>query len=181
MIRTSALLLLLAGGSQLLLGCAQLPFKGAFKGAFNAAEPERVIPEGGGVTEALNNYLRQNSIAQDNSFVVDYVDLNNDQVEEGLVLMQGADWCSISGCTLLVFRGLPGGYFEFVSAIDQLREPIKISDERTSGWRDLIVATQIKQRPQDVQLRFDGQRYPESAIAGVVLPGLAEIPGENAF
>lgn len=165
--------LLVAAGFPALSGCSQ----------FRVKEPEleRVIPEGKGVTEALNDYLRQNSIAQDNSFVTDYIDLNNDKVDEGLVLMQGLDWCNISGCTLLVFRGLPGGSFEFVSAIEKVREPIKASDQRTSGWRDLVVATQIKQQPQDVRLGFDGQGYPESAIAGTVLPGLSEIPGESAF
>lgn len=143
---------------------------------------ERVIPVGAGVADALNDYLQQNSFAQDNSYSEAYIDLDNDQVEDALVLMQGLDWCSIRGCTLLVFRGLPGGqYFEFISAVEKVREPIWVSDERTLGWRDLVVSTQSKQQFRDVRLGFDGQGYPARATAGSVLPALSDITGERAF
>ena len=148
----------------------------------DAQPAERVIPAGSGVVDALNDYLQQNSFAQDNSFSETYIDLDNDQVDDALVLMQGLDWCSIRGCTLLIFRGLPGGqYFEFISAIEKVREPIWVSEERTLGWRDLVVSTQSKQQFRDVRLGFDGQGYPESAIAGTVLPALSDITGDRAF
>ncbi len=143
--------------------------------------PDAVIPDQGGVTPALNDYLREHSLAEDNSFEVAYVELNRDAPAEALVLMQGLDWCSIGGCTLLVFRGLPGGYFEFLSRTDHVREPIVVSDQYTQGWRDLVVGTQVRDRPEDVILEFATSGYPPTAIAGQVLRGLATVKGEPVF
>ena len=157
----------------LLAGCSGPP---------ETPPPDRVIEDQGGVSNALNDYLRENSVAQDNSFELRYVDLNNDKVDDALVLMQGFDWCSVSGCTMLVFRGLPAaGYFEFVSAIDQVRAPIVVSDERTDGWNNLVVASRIKGRPADVSIAFEGQAYPSDPSGGKVIGGLTAVAGQQMF
>lgn len=147
------------------------------------APPERVIENQGGVSEALNTYLRENSVAEDNSFLVEYVDLNNDKVDDALVLMQGFDWCGVSGCTLLVFRGLPAqGYFEFVSAVEQVRAPIIVSEERAeTGWNNLVVASQVKGRPADMSIAFDGQTYPREPAAGKAIGGMTQVKGQQVF
>src|SRR5690606_4761501 len=60
------------------------------------------------------------------------------------------------GCTMLVFRGDDEGAL-LVTSVPAASEPIRVSTERTGGWRNLIVRAQ---GGRDVVMRFDGTSYP---------------------
>lgn len=83
------------------------------------------------------------------------VDLNGDGQADALVLLRG-DYCGSGGCTLLVFRGSPGG-FALVSSSTISNEPIGVVDERRHGWKTLLVTSR---GVGPVLLRFNGTKYP---------------------
>ena|SRR2546426_446983 len=58
--------------------------------------------------------------------------------------------------TCLVFRAAANG-FTLVSTSTITNEPIRVSPEKSHGWRTLIVLAKGK---GDVLMPFDGRRYP---------------------
>lgn len=87
------------------------------------------------------------------------VDLNDDGRLESIVLLDSPQWCRADGCTMLVFRGDTEGAL-LITSSPAVAEPIRVSGERTGGWRNLIVRAQGS---RDVVLRFDGTGYPADA------------------
>ena len=57
---------------------------------------------------------------------------------------------------MLVFRGTKDKFI-FVSGSTITFEPIRVSPEKSHGWKTLIVYSKGK---GDVLMRFDGKRYP---------------------
>ncbi len=84
------------------------------------------------------------------------VDLDGDGRRDAIVLLQSQAWCGSGGCTMLVLRGVTEG-FALVSRSTITNEPIRVSPERSHGWRTLIVSAK---GAGDVVMRFDGKRYP---------------------
>ena len=83
-------------------------------------------------------------------------DLDGDGRADAVVLMSGSGWCGSGGCNMLVFHAEKDG-FAFVCSSTITTEPIRVSTEKSSGWRTLIVYSRGK---GDVLMRFDGKRYP---------------------
>lgn len=97
---------------------------------------------------------------QETEYQVEYIDLNNDGIDEALVLLSGQYWCGTGGCNLAIFEGTASGY-ELVSHLSIIHAPVWISSEITSGWRDLIVEVSGGGiEPRHVALKFNGSRYP---------------------
>jgi hypothetical protein len=85
-------------------------------------------------------------------------DLDGDGRADAIVLLLGSNWCGSGGCNMLVYRGAQDG-FTFVSASTITSAPIRVSPERSHGWRTLIVVSKGK---GDVLLRFNGTRHPSN-------------------
>lgn len=88
-------------------------------------------------------------------------DLNGDGIDDALVLLTDPDWCVAAGCTLLVFRGSKSGY-AMVSHSRAVETPIRVTSERSQGWKTLIVYAKGR---GDVLMRFSGKRYPAEPSA----------------
>lgn len=109
------------------------------------------------------------------------IDLNDDEILDALVLLVSSNWCGSGGCTLLVFEGQkeglqtvePGDEFRLVSQSTLIQEPLIVSENRTQGWRDLVVEVSGGgAKPAQVALQFDGQAYPENpSILDPLPPG----------
>ncbi|NJN30490.1 MAG: hypothetical protein HC824_08735 [Synechococcales cyanobacterium RM1_1_8] len=136
-----------------------------------SSSPEAVSPSTeADVTTALNDFLRRNDDAPEAiAYKAAYHDLDGDGLNDALVLLQGPNWCSLSGCALLTFRGAGPQSFIFVSKTERIREPILLSATRTNSWRDLVVSTVIRERPEDVMLTIGPQGYPADATAGKII------------
>lgn len=92
------------------------------------------------------------------------VDLTGDGQPEALVLYTGADWCTVTGCSFVVFRKEERGY-QPVSRTTRVRGPVKIGPGSNAGWRDLIVKTGGGAAPvRFVRLAFTGNGYPRNAL-----------------
>lgn len=92
------------------------------------------------------------------------VDLNGDGAVDALVFLTDPDWCAAAGCTLLVFRGSKSGY-ALVSDSRAVETPIRVTAERSQGWKTLIVYAKGR---GDVVMRFGGKRYPADPSASPV-------------
>jgi hypothetical protein len=168
----TALLGLLAGLLLALAGCQ----------SSTIAEPEeRLIPSQGGVSDALNRYLLKADAAAGSPYRDSYPDLDGDGLTDALVILQGPDWCGLSGCPLLVFRGTSSGHFIFLSRTEPVREPVRLSQNRTNGWRDLVVSTTVQGRPEDVLLSFGLEGYTADASQAEPWDNSRQLPTEPAF
>lgn len=128
----------------------------------NQAQGALDLPAYRAMLNALAQFLGDRGLSFDEQQVFQYVftDLNNDQVTDALLLLQGPNWCGSGGCTLVVLRG-QGDHFEFLSQSTLIQPPLMIAETQTAGWRDLIVQTGGGGHPpQTMMLRFDGQAYP---------------------
>lgn len=142
---------------------------------------ERLLPEGDGVTNALNDYFLSINALSASPYEVAYQDLDNDQLEDALVILQGPDWCGLSGCPLLIFRGLSNKEFVFLSRTERVRQPVLMSESRTNGWRDLVIGTTLKGRPEDVLLNYGLEGYPADPSQGERVDGSRELTTQSAF
>lgn len=92
------------------------------------------------------------------------VDLNVNGRMEALVLFSGGDWCTVTGCSLVVFRHGRTGYRP-ISHITRVRAPIFVGPNSSFGWRDLIVRTGGGGAAiRTVRLGFNGAGYPKNAL-----------------
>jgi hypothetical protein len=148
----------------------------------SSLDPEaRLIPSNGGVSDALNDYLLRAGAVAGSPYRDSYRDLDADGLADALVLLQGPDWCGLSGCPLLVFRGTRGGNFVFLSLTEPVREPVMLSGNRTNGWRDLVVGTALQGRPADVLLSYGLEGYTADAAQAEQLDTRRPLQTEPAF
>jgi len=114
------------------------------------------------------------------------VDLTGDGRPEALALFTGADWCTTTGCSFVVFQRTETGY-EAVSRTTRVRGPVKVGPGANAGWRDLIVKTGGGAAPiRFVRLGFTGNGYPRNALlqpgpTDQVLAQSTEVISEVAF
>ncbi|MGB3493404.1 MAG: hypothetical protein WBA57_11790 [Elainellaceae cyanobacterium] len=122
--------------------------------AQDSEESEPIMP-------ALLRFLdNHGASSQETEYLVEYVDLNEDGIDEALVLFSGEYWCGTGGCNMAVFEGTAEGY-ALVSNLSLVNAPVWVSSDRSSGWHDLIVAVSGGGiEPKHVALQFNGSRYP---------------------
>lgn len=84
-----------------------------------------------------------------------FINLDNDGVDDAVVLLQGQSWCGSGGCTMLVLQG-DGASYRIVSKSTVTREPVRIAESISHGWKDLIVHSDGAEK----LLQFDGRAYP---------------------
>ncbi len=91
-------------------------------------------------------------------------DLNGDGKPEAVVLFTGQDWCSKTGCSLVIFQSQEFG-FRPVSHIVNVRPAVLAAPSQGSGWRDLIVKTGGGGAPvRAVTIAFSSKGYAANAI-----------------
>jgi putative lipoprotein len=135
------------------------------------------------LNQALLNYLAKtgNNPKSIDPHQTALVDLNGDGQEDALVLFQSSNWCGSGGCTMLVFKGTKSG-FQFVSSSTLIRGPLLVSDNKTLGWRDLVVEVSGGgATPKRVALKFDGKKYPLNPSTQKALPTAKPLQGTMVF
>lgn len=106
--------------------------------------------------KALNQYFKiHRTDPKGTKFSSVNYDLNGDGLEDAIVLL---DWCSKSGCEMLIFER-QGGDYRFSSRISQLQVPVIVSSSQHYLWQSLLV----EKNKQWLTLDFDGISYPPLA------------------
>lgn len=128
--------------------------------------PESAVPhdpDNDQLMGAIAAYVKLQGGPANSRYEYTRIDLNNDGRREGLVMMKtpATFWCGIYGCRMAVFEAHNDG-FSLLSDISPVRGPMTVSDERTNGWRDLVVLVDGRTGwdRKEVALHFDGQSYP---------------------
>lgn len=128
---------------------------------YSALESEDSVAQ-----RAIHQYIAAVGAPANSQFRYVLEDMNEDG-ENDVVVMFNLPyhyWCSASGCTMMVLRGVDGG-FTPVTEITSVYGPVILTDTITSGWRDIAVrASGSNLRDRDVTLQFDGRTYPTNPL-----------------
>jgi hypothetical protein len=115
------------------------------------------------------------------TFLVDFVDLNGDSTLDAVAILTGSYWCGTGGCKMLVFQA-EDKHFKFVSSSTLVRPPVTVSETKTNGWRDLVLTVSGGGMPaKTVALKFDGKKYPLNPSVQTALPSEATTKGLVLF
>lgn len=97
-------------------------------------------------------------------------DLNGDGVPERIATLLGPYTCGTGGCELLIFRAVPGGLRK-LTAMTLFRPPLLVADQRSRGWRDLLMPVRIDAgHGHWAVLAFDGRSYPTNPSVSPATP-----------
>lgn len=128
------------------------------------APPAIVDPPDQLVKPALHDYFKTQDAPIATTYKMMRIDLNRDTRRDAVVYLKTpyGYWCGFEGCPMLVLKARNDG-FDIHSHIHPVRGPVTISDQTTSGWRNIIMRVSGRSAPpKDVVLRFDGVSYPHN-------------------
>ncbi|MDA7945887.1 MAG: hypothetical protein MPJ78_00255 [Hyphomicrobiaceae bacterium] len=149
-------------GAPVQLGGARAPAGGASNSVIGPLNDELA-------RHAVENYRISKNRAPGRYQMVG-ADLNGDGVREAMVLFQGKDWCTRTGCSMAIFQTFDHG-FRPISRTVRVKPPIEIADTVTNGYRDLLVQTGGGPAPERrVRLRFTGEHYSRNAMLEQEVP-----------
>jgi hypothetical protein len=121
------------------------------------------------VRRAIENYRISKKRAK-GPYQLAGADLNGDGVREAVVLFQGKDWCTRTGCSLAVFQSFNHG-FRVVSRTVRVKAPVEVTGVLTNAYRDLLVQTGGGPAPERrVKLQFTGEGYTRNAMLQPEVP-----------
>ena len=109
-----------------------------------------------GIREKLVNVLLAEDVEfltpEQRKFRYAVTDLNDDGNREYLVEFRNSYFCGTGGCTYMLLDS----NFDLITRFTVSESPFIISEDRTSGWRDLI----IPEGGSYHVMKFDGNAYP---------------------
>ncbi|MGL5085989.1 MAG: hypothetical protein ACRC68_09815, partial [Clostridium sp.] len=93
------------------------------------------------------------------SYLYNRIDLN-DNNSNVIVYLEGPNFCESNGCTLVILEN-KGGEYCVISKIVGTRNPIIISDEKTNGYKNIIMKIESSLGEGIYkELKFNGKCYP---------------------
>ena len=92
--------------------------------------------------------------AKDRQFSYFLTDLNADGKNEQFVWFKGMNWCGSGGCTALLLSDEQ----KLITYFTVIDFPVTISEEKTDGWKNLIVYSGRGNR----LLKWSGKSYPKN-------------------
>jgi hypothetical protein len=97
-------------------------------------------------------------------------DLNGNGSREAIVLFQGEDWCTRTGCSMAVFQSFKHGY-RVISRTVRVKPPVEIASVMTNAYHDILVQTGGGPVPERrVRLKFTGEAYTRNAMLEAEVP-----------
>lgn len=98
------------------------------------------------------------------TYLYNKIDLNDNKKKEVIVYLEGAKFCRNMGCTVVILED-KGSEYSVISKISESKNPIIISDEKTNGYKNIIM--QVENRCGETmyrELKFNGNGYPSTPI-----------------
>ncbi|MHA1165306.1 MAG: hypothetical protein ACTSP0_06965 [Alphaproteobacteria bacterium] len=126
------------------------------------------------VRKAIENYRLSKKRAK-SAYRIAGADLNGDGIYEAIVLFEGKDWCTKTGCSMAIFQNFSHG-FRPISRTVRVKAPVEVADSVTNTYRDILVQTGGGPAPERrVRLQFSGSDYSRNAMLQPEVPlGTAE-------
>lgn len=125
-------------------------------------------PDNSHLDAAVQDWLKSGNGPVSSRYNYTRSDLNGDGKADALVMFSGPhySWCDINGCSLAVFRA-DGDRFVPVSQIFPVRGPLYISENKTDGWKDLVVhiSGEVTRDAKNVALHYNGTSYPKDPLS----------------
>ena len=122
-------------------------------------------PDDGVLNKAVTEYLAHSGSPSSTRYDFTRIDLDGDNRRDALVMMKGPHhyWCDMNGCSMVIFHANDDS-FSTVSEMFPVRGPLYVSDQKTQGWRDLIVRVsgQSYAKAKNVAVSYDGSGYPRN-------------------
>ncbi len=127
----------------------------------------------------MDDYIHFRGGPRNSRYTTMFLDLDGDGRNDGIALMSTPymSWCSDEGCHMVILHAEKDGFI-LAGDIAPVRGPLIVSENRTNGWRDIIMHVQghMDADAQDIALRYDGKSY---APLGSV--SLADVRGVKIF
>lgn len=126
------------------------------------AEP--VDPDDSVMRESVTAFLQETGAPIASMYEFRRVDLDKDGRRDALVLFKNpyGYWCDTHGCTMLVLKA-DNEKFELVNAIQPVRAPLYVSENKTNGWNDIIInVTGRWSESKHVAMMYNGKNYPDN-------------------
>lgn len=133
---------------------------------------------------AIHSHLQRSNAPLNSQYEYSRVDLNNDGLREGLVLLTLPHhyWCGNGGCTMMVFKA-DEDEFTPMSTIQNIRPPVVVSPITTKGWSDFVLNLSGQDGyDKTTVLMYDGSSYPSDTAAAPSVPyPVSNIEGKRLF
>ena len=93
-----------------------------------------------------------------------------------LVYLEGPRFCSSNGCTLVILES-KGNEYTILSKIENIINPIIVSDNNSNGYKDIIVRVLNNSKEELRILKYNGNSYPKDPIKEEKLKRGSKISG----
>lgn len=124
----------------------------------------------------LSNYF--GGAGGETRYFYNRIDLNGDNSPETIVYLVGKTACESGGCTTLIFQSDRGTQYRLVSQMNQVNQPIIVSENRSNRWKDLVIYVAGGGTMSGYRLlRYDGQSYPSTPSTQPGLPNPTALRG----
>lgn len=104
-------------------------------------------------------------------YLYNSIDLDGDGRNEAIAYLVGSSTCGSGGCTMLIFKATGTGSYKLISRHTIVNNPIVVSDQKTKGWRDLVLyVAGGGAKPSYHRLKFNGSTYPSNPSTAPTVP-----------
>ena len=98
------------------------------------------------------------------TYLYNKIDLNDNREDNVIAYIEGTKFCRNGGCTVAILE-YRGDSYSVISKIIGAQNPIIISDEKTNGFKNIIMKVDIKNGESIYnELKFNGNSYPLNAL-----------------
>ncbi|KLE16486.1 hypothetical protein [Clostridium sp. C8] len=132
------------------------------------------------IERAIEKFFNLNHGEDKVNYLYNKVNLNDDANYHILVYLEGPRFCTERGGTLAIFKRKNDEY-NLISKISNIVNPIIISENKSNGYRDLIVKVLDSEKEDFRVLKFNGNAYPLDPIKERKVKSGSEIRGIAAI
>ncbi|MGB3367298.1 MAG: hypothetical protein WBA54_07410 [Acidaminobacteraceae bacterium] len=95
------------------------------------------------------------------SYTYNYINLNDDEFDDMIVLLGGMEFAGSGGSTVLILKGEEDKSYSLINKVTLARTPIVVTNTSSNGYRDLmfVVYGGGSETLHNI-LKYDGVKYP---------------------